>query len=251
MVFLETRELTKRFFGITALDKVNIKVDQGQLLGLIGPNGSGKTTLFNCITGALRPDSGKVIFKDEDVTLNKSYEIALKGITRTFQIIRLFWKMTVVENMMLAVQQHQNQNTLAMMLQTPKIKNLEREAKERALELLELVEIIHVKDELACNLSYGQQKLLEIAMALMPNPEVVLLDEPTAAVNPVLTEKIINYIRELNKKGQTFILIEHKIDVIMTLCDRIIVLNHGEKIAEGCPEEIRDNKKVIDAYFGE
>ena len=250
-MFLETRELTKRFFGITALDKVNIKVDQGQLLGLIGPNGSGKTTLFNCITGALRPDSGKVIFKDEDVTLNKSYEIALKGITRTFQIIRLFWKMTVVENMMLAVQQHQNQNTLAMMLQTPKIKNLEREAKERALELLELVEIIHVKDELACNLSYGQQKLLEIAMALMPNPEVVLLDEPTAAVNPVLTEKIINYIRELNKKGQTFILIEHKIDVIMTLCDRIIVLNHGEKIAEGCPEEIRDNKKVIDAYFGE
>jgi ABC-type branched-subunit amino acid transport system ATPase component len=250
MSLLETKGLTKKFFGLKALDKVDTQVYRGEIVGLIGPNGSGKTTLFNCITGVMSPTSGKIIFKGEDITGLPPHKIALKGITRTFQIIRLFRRLTAIENLLIAVQMHQGESILGSIFRTPAVKIMESEAEEKAMEILELFDLEGLKNEYANNLSYGQQKLLEIGMTLMPNTDLVLLDEPTAAVNPTLINSIKDRIRQLNKKGQTFFIIEHNMDVVMDLCKRIIVLNHGEKIAEGSPEEIKNNEKVLEAYFG-
>ena len=250
MVLLETVELTKNFFGLTALDKVDFHVDQGEIVGLIGPNGSGKTTLFNCATGVLPVSGGRIKFKGEDITNYKTHEIALKGVSRTFQIIRIFPKMTVMENMLLALQQHQGERIISSILRTPHVRRLERQARERASELLDFVGLTPLKNNLAAHLSYGQQKLLEFIMAFMPNPEIVLLDEPTAAVNPTMIKKMMGHIIQLNKRGYTFCIIEHNMDVVMELCHRVAVLNYGEKIAEGKPEEIRNNRDVIEAYFG-
>jgi len=227
---LETIELTKNFFGLTALDKVDLHVDKGEIVGLIGPNGSGKTTLFNCATGVLPVTGGRVKFKEKDITGLPTHEIALKGLSRTFQIIRIFPQMTVMENMLLSIQQHQGERILSSIFRTPRIRRFEREARERALELLEFVSIAHLKDNLAANLSFGQHKLLEFIMALMPDPEIVLLDEPAAAVNPTMIKKMMDHIFQLNKEGYTFL--------------------YGEKIAEGKPEEIKNNDDVIEAYFG-
>ena len=250
-ILLETIDLSKSFFGLKALDKVNLRVYRGEIVGLIGPNGAGKTTLFNCITGLIPPTSGKILFKGEDITGLPSHKIALKGITRTFQLIRLFRKLTVMENLLLAVQMFQGESILGSILNTPSIKKMESEAEEKANEILELLNLERLKNEYAQNLSYGQQKLLEIGMALMPNPDLVMLDEPTAAVNPTLINDIKDRIRQLNKMGQTFFIIEHNMDVVMDLCKRIIVLSYGKKIAEGSPEEIKNNERVIEAYFGE
>jgi ABC-type branched-subunit amino acid transport system ATPase component len=250
MTLLETKGLTKNFFGLVALDKVDIQVRRGEMVGLIGPNGSGKTTLFNCITGLIPPTSGKVFFKGEDITGLKTHEIALKGISRTFQLIRIFPKLTVMENMVLAIQQFQGERILGSILHTPHVRRMEKEARDKAIELLELFGIDHLKDEYAGNLSYGQRKLLEVGMGLMPDPEILLLDEPTSAVNPTMIKYMKSRIRELNEAGQTFFIVEHNMDVVMDLCERIIVLDHGQKIAEGPPEKIRSDKKVIDAYFG-
>jgi len=250
-ILLETIDLSKSFFGLKALDKVNLRVYRGEIVGLIGPNGAGKTTLFNCITGLIPPTSGKILFKGEDITGLPSHKIALKGITRTFQLIRLFRKLTVMENLLLAVQMFQGESILGSILNTPSVKKMESEAEEKANEILELLNLERLKNEYAQNLSYGQQKLLEIGMALMPNPDLVMLDEPTAAVNPTLINDIKDRIRQLNKMGQTFFIIEHNMDVVMDLCKRIIVLSYGKKIAEGSPEEIKNNERVIEAYFGE
>jgi ABC-type branched-subunit amino acid transport system ATPase component len=250
MVLLETVELTKKFFGLTALDKVDFHVDQEEIVGLIGPNGSGKTTLFNCATGVLPVSGGRIKFKGEDITNHRTHEIALKGVSRTFQIIRIFPKMTVMENMLLALQQHQGERILSSILRTPHVRRLERQARERASELLDFVGLTPLKNNLAAHLSYGQQKLLEFIMAFMPSPEIVLLDEPAAAVNPTMIKKMMDHIIQLNRKGYTFCIIEHNMDVVMELCQRVVVLNYGEKIAEGKPEEIRNNRDVIEAYFG-
>lgn len=250
MTLLETMELTKNFFGITALDKVNFRVNRGEIVGLIGPNGSGKTTLFNCATGVLPVSGGTIQFKGEDITDLKTHEIALKGVSRTFQIIRIFPQMTVMENMLLAMQQHQGERILSSIFRTPQIRRFEKEARERALELLDFVNITFLKDNLAEHLSYGQHKLLEFAMAFMPDPELVLLDEPAAAVNPTMIRKMMEHVFQLNEKGYTFCIIEHNMDVVMELCNRIVVLNYGEKIAEGSPQEIKNNDDVIEAYFG-
>lgn len=250
MKLLETIKLTKNFFGLTALDKVDLHVDKGEIVGLIGPNGSGKTTLFNCATGVLPVTEGRVKFRGEEITGLPTHEIALKGLSRTFQIIRIFPKMTVMENMLLSIQQHQGEGILSSIFRTPRIRRFEREARERAVELLEFVNIAHLKDNLAANLSFGQHKLLEFVMALMPDPEIVLLDEPAAAVNPTMIRKMMDHILQLNKEGYTFFIIEHNMDVVMELCSRVVVLNYGEKIAEGKPEAIRNNEDVIEAYFG-
>ena len=250
MKLLETIELTKNFFGLTAVDKVDLHVNKGEIVGLIGPNGSGKTTLFNCATGVLPVTGGRVKFKGEDITGLPTHAIALKGLSRTFQIIRIFPKMTVMENMLLSIQQHQGERILSSIFRTPHMRRLEGEARERAVELLEFVDIAHLKDNLAANLSFGQHKLLEFVMALMPDPEIVLLDEPAAAVNPTMIRKMMDHILQLNKEGYTFFIIEHNMDVVMELCSRVVVLNYGEKIAEGKPADIRDNEDVIEAYFG-
>jgi ABC-type branched-subunit amino acid transport system ATPase component len=250
-ILLETKGLTKKFFDLKALDNVDLQVYRGEIVSLIGPNGAGKTTLFNCISGLMLPTSGKILFKGENITGLPPHKIALKGITRTFQLIRLFRKLTVIENLLLAVQMFQGEFVLGSVLNSPSLKRMESEAKEKANEILELLGLKHLKNEYAHNLSYGQQKLLEIGMALMPNPDLVMLDEPTAAVNPTLINEIKDRIQQLNKRGQTFFIIEHNMDVVMDLSKRIIVLSSGKKIAEGSPAEIKNNEKVIEAYFGE
>lgn len=250
MRFLETERLTKRFFGVVALDKVDLHVKKGEIIGLIGPNGSGKTTLFNCVTGLLRPDEGRVRFKGEDVTNMKPYQIALKGITRTFQLVHIFPKMTVTENILLANQAYRGEKILQSFFGSDLLRSMEDEDRRRGYELLRELGIYHLRDEHASNLSYGQQKLLEIVMALMPEPEICLMDEPTAAVNPVMINKILGTIKMLNGNGQTFFIIEHNMGVMEEICLRVIVLDQGQKIAEGTMDEVRDNPLVVEAYFG-
>jgi len=250
-MILEVRSIQKKFGGLTALDNVSLGIEQGEILGLIGPNGAGKSTLFNCISGLLRPDQGKIFFKGEDITKCLCHEIALKGITRTFQLVRNFGHMTVLENMLMAVQEHQERNLFLRVARTPLVRENEKKAIEKAKSLLEFMGLSHLMNEKASSLSYGQQKILSIAQALMPSPEVLLLDEPTSAVNPTLINQIQRHLIELNRNGQTIFLIEHNMNVVMNLCERIIVLHHGKVIAEGKPEEIQNNEEVINAYFGE
>jgi ABC-type branched-subunit amino acid transport system ATPase component len=229
-MILDVRDVRKSFDSLRALSDCSFSVERGEIIGLIGPNGAGKTTLFNLITGFLSSDSGQILFKGEDITGLKPYIIARKGIGRTFQITRVFPKMTLLENLILP----------------SGVDN----AQERALELLEVVELTNLRGEYASDLSFGQQKLLSLMQALMLDPALLLLDEPAAGINPTMQNKIINVIHHLKEMGKTFIIIEHDMDVIMRHCDKIIVLCFGEKIAEGTSDEIRDNETVLKAYFG-
>ena len=244
MPLLEIRDLTKHFFQLPALTRVSLGVEPGELLGIIGPNGSGKTTLFNCVTGVLQPSGGQVRFKGEDITGLAADVIYRRGIARTFQLIQIFPEMTVLENMLLAGQERKG--TLLGRL----VRREEAAERDRATSLLEYLGIAGLKDSLAANLSYGQQKLLDFGMVLMPEPEVVLLDEPLAGVNPTMIKSLVGYILALNARGYTFVVIEHNMEVVMSLCRRIIVLSQGERIAEGTPAEVADNPLVLDAYFG-
>jgi branched-chain amino acid transport system ATP-binding protein len=244
MPLLETRKLIKDFYKLRAVSQLDFQVEQGEIVAVIGPNGSGKSTFFNCITHIYPTTAGHVFYQEKDITRLQADKIIRLGIGRTFQLIQLFLEMTVFENMLLSIQEHRG--TLLSRLYT---KDDARDV-ERVHEILEFLQIAHLKDELASNLSYGQQKLLDFGMVLMPDPELVLLDEPTSGVEMEMRERIMDHIRELNKQGQTFVVIEHNMDVVMNLCERIIVLDYGEKIAEGRPEEIQTNQKVIDAYFG-
>jgi branched-chain amino acid transport system ATP-binding protein len=244
MPLLEVDQLTKQFFRLPALSGVSLSVEAGDLLGVIGPNGSGKTTLFNCVTGVLRPTGGHVRFKGEDITGLSADRVHRRGIARTFQLIQLFPEMTVLENMLLAAQERHG--TLLGRL----IRREGAEPADRALALLEYLGIVDLRDRLASNLSYGQQKLLDFGMALMSGPEVILLDEPLAGVNPTMINKLVGHILALNAQGHTFVVIEHNMEVVMSLCQRIVVLSQGERIAEGTPAEVADNPLVLDAYFG-
>ena len=244
MALLEIESLGKRFFDLPALSDVSLGVERGELLGIIGPNGSGKTTLFNCVTGVLSPTAGHVRFKDREITGLTPDAVCKCGIARTFQLIQLFPQMTVLENMLMAAQEREG--TLFSRL-------LWREAaevSERALALLEYLNIVQVRNNLASNLSYGQQKLLDFGMALMSRPEVILLDEPLAGVNPTMIRALVGYIEDLHAQGHTFVVIEHNMEIVMSLCRRIIVLSQGQQIAAGTPDEVADNPLVLDAYFG-
>ncbi len=241
---LEVEGLQKSFGGFAALRGVDLHVDEGELFGLIGPNGSGKTTFFNCVTGSLKCSAGKVAFKGREITNVAPDAIYRMGIGRTFQLIELFPGMTVLENMLLALQERQGS-------MLGRLFRIREEANQRqALELLEFLRIAHLQDELARNLSYGEQKLLDFGMVMMSKPDLILLDEPTCGVEIEMRQELMHHIRELNKQGTTIIVIEHNMDVVMNLCTRIVVLDTGEKIAEGSPREIQNNQKVIDAYFG-
>jgi branched-chain amino acid transport system ATP-binding protein len=244
MALLEIRDLTKHFFRLSALSRVSLGVEPGELLGIIGPNGSGKTTLFNCVTGVLPPSAGQVLFRGEDITGRTADAVYQRGIARTFQLIQLFPEMTVLENMLVAAQE--KTGTLVSRL----LRRDEVAETSRALELLEFLGIIGLRENLASNLSYGQQKLLDFGMALMSDPQLVLLDEPMAGVNPTMIKNLVGHIRELNARGYTFVVIEHNMEVVMSLCRRIVVLSQGERIAEGTPAEIAENSLVLDAYFG-
>jgi branched-chain amino acid transport system ATP-binding protein len=244
MPLLEIDDLTKHFFRLSALTRVSLSVEPGELLGLIGPNGSGKTTLFNCVTGVLRPSGGRVRFDGHDITGLTADAVARRGISRTFQLIQVFPEMTVLENMLMAAQERTG--TLLGRL----IRRGETEETARALQLLEYLGIAAFRDALASNLSYGQQKLLDFGMALMPGPRLILLDEPLAGVNPTMIKSLVGHILELNARGHTFVVIEHNMEVVMSLCRRIVVLSQGERIAEGTPAEVADDPQVLDAYFG-
>src|SRR5438128_10741456 len=228
---LEIQDLTKRFFSFSALSGVTLDVAPGELLGIIGPNGSGKTTLFNCVTGVLRPSGGQVRFKGQDITGLSADAVYRRGIARTFQLIQLFPEMTVMENMLMAAQERTG-TLLGRLLHRD-----EAAARDRALGLLEYLGIASLSENLASNLSYGQQKLLDFGMALMPEPEVILLDEPLAGVNPTMIKRLAGHILELNARGHTFVVIEHNMEVVMSLCRRIVLLAPGGTIAAGRPGE--------------
>jgi len=250
MALLEVRALTKRFLGVTAVDAVHLAVERGELVSLIGPNGSGKTTLFNCVTGYLAADGGRVLFRGRDVTNVPPHRVARLGIARTFQQVSVFPRLSALDNLLVFLQQHQEEHLLARLLRTRRLRQLEVEAIERAHRLLDLVGLGDRAATAAGALSYGQRKLLAFAAALMPDPELILLDEPAAAVNPTMINQMKQHIVALHRQGKTVLLVEHNMDVVMDISQRIVVLDHGQKIAEGTPEIIRRDPRVIEAYFG-
>ncbi len=227
---LEIHDVRKSFGGVHALAGCGFSVGEGEIVGLIGPNGSGKTTLFNTIVGYLPLDGGRILYRGENVTGLPPYQIARKGIGRTFQVTRIFPKMTLLEN---------------VTLPTGKAA-----ADDRAHELLEFAGLADLRDEYASDLSFGQQRLLSIIQVLMLDPGLILLDEPAAGVNPVMQKKLLELIHYLNEQGRTFLIVEHNMDVVMNNCERVVVLSMGEKIAEGTPEEVRRDEAVLTAYFG-
>ncbi|PSQ43519.1 ABC transporter ATP-binding protein [Halobacteriales archaeon SW_7_68_16] len=249
---LSVDDLRKTFGGITAVDGASFEVEAGRITGLIGPNGAGKSTTFNCITGFHRPDGGTVTFDGEDVTGQSPESLAERGLARTFQIARELEEMTVLENLMLAPGGQIGERLSRAVLPgfRTRVRNQEERLRERVWETLDLFEIDHLADEYAGSLSGGQRKLLELARALLVDPDLLLLDEPFAGVNPTLEDKLLDRLHDLRAEGLTFLLVEHDMDVIMQNCDRVIVMHQGTVLAEGPPAAIRENDRVIEAYLG-
>ena len=248
---LRVENLTKTFGGLKAVDNVSFEVPEGIICGLIGPNGSGKTTLFNLITGFLTITGGQVYFHDQPIGGKPAYQIAQIGITRTFQMVRVFQRMTVMENMLLGYKMHPGEKPWTSVAHGKNYRNIDQQALAAAYDFLDVVGLRDIANERAENLPYAEQKMVEIARSLMGNPELIMLDEPASGINPTLVNRLLDYIRLiLSKGGKTFIIVEHDMRVIMNLCHHIVVLNQGIKIAEGTSAEISKNQDVIDAYLG-
>jgi len=239
---LETVELTKSFGGVTAIDGATVTFQHGKVNALIGPNGSGKTTFFNCVTGMIKPDSGRVAYRGHDITGKAPHRIARAGIGRSFQLCRVFPRMTVLDNLLVAVRAR----GLAARLSSSR----NREEMERARGWLRRVGIDHLENAEARNLSWGQQKLLELAGVLMGDPDTILLDEPAGGVNPALIGRIGALVRQLNSQGKTFLIVEHNMELVMGLCDHVIVFDRGRPIADGPPSVIKADHRVLEAYLG-
>jgi ABC-type branched-subunit amino acid transport system ATPase component len=247
---LRIENLYKHFGGITALDGVSLEVESSTITGLIGPNGSGKSTLFNVISGFSAKDRGEIYFNEEKIEHIEPHKIALMGIGRTFQISEAPEKMTVCENLLLAPKNQFGEGLLNVFLYPSKIKRENEENIEKACEILKLIQLYDLRNEYAGNLSGGQKKLLSLGRILMADPILILLDEPTAGVNPTLIKDLIVVIRNLrDERGKTILLVEHNMKVISEICNKVIVLDFGKKIAEGTPEEIQRNEKVLEAYL--
>jgi len=251
MALLEARGVTKQFGGLTAVDNIDFSIEKGMIASLIGPNGAGKTTFFNIITGFYQPTKGDIIFDGSSLVGLSTDRITAQGVSRTFQNIRLFDNMTALENTLVGEHCHLRSGLIGAILHTPGTKREEAHAEQRALELLDFVGLRDRVDELAKNLPYGDQRRLEIARALATEPKLLLLDEPSAGMNPIETEDLTQFIRRLRDElGLTILLIEHHMRVVMNISDRVSVMDLGQLIAEGAPEEIQQNQRVIEAYLG-
>jgi branched-chain amino acid transport system ATP-binding protein len=247
---LKVSGLTKRFGGLVAVDNVTFEVPTGEVFALIGPNGAGKTTLFNCITGMYKPTLGTVTFRDRNLTGSPPHRTAKAGIARTFQNIRLFEYMSALDNVRLGHHSRMHAKLWDSLLKTPFERREERQIVEHSMELLDLVGLSNHADNYARNLAYGQQRRLEIARALATDPKLLLLDEPAAGFTPQEKVELMALVQVILKRGITVFLIEHDMRVVMQASQRIVVLDHGEKIAEGAPTEVRTNQRVIEAYLG-
>lgn len=246
-------DLVKHFGAVEAVNGLSFEVEDGEIFGLAGPNGAGKTVTFNCITGELEPDSGTVTYQGVDITDHEPYEVVDEGIARTFQLVRIYPEMTVMENMLFAAQNKSLGANAKSLLSGTSLEELDRENRERATELLAEVDMLRLKDEKAKGCSYGQKKILEFLNAIMtyPEPDLILLDEPMAGVNPTMMNNLVKYINLFNDRGKTFVIIEHNMRLIRELCDTMVVMDAGKKIAEGPPDEVSQDERVIEAYFGE
>jgi branched-chain amino acid transport system ATP-binding protein len=248
---LRVESLTKAFDGVRAVNECTLSVRPETITGLIGPNGAGKTTLFNLITGFLRPTSGRIIFRGQRIDGLPPHRIFHRGVVRTFQIPRELKTMTVLENLMLVPPGQLGERIWNPWLFNFRVSRQERQIYAKALEVLEFVDLIHLREEYAANLSGGQKKLLELARTLMCDPSMILLDEPGAGVNRVLMRKLVDNIRVLcHERGITFFVIEHDMDLVTRLCNPVIVMSQGERLAEGTPEEIKQDERVLEAYLG-
>jgi len=249
-MILQVKEVSKHFGGLKAVNNLSFTVADNSIWGVIGPNGAGKTTLFNCLTGTYQLTSGEILFNDESIAGLKPSKVAEKGLIRTFQGNKIFPGFTVYENVLMGADRRTPTKAWEEILGIKKAKRIEKEAHEKVMEILDFLELTAEKDFLGKNLSHGSQRRLAIATALASNPKLLLLDEPATGMNPEETADLMDHIRKINKMGITIVLIEHDMKLVMNICEKITVISFGEKIAEGSPKEIAQNKQVIEAYLG-
>ncbi len=250
MNILEIQEVTKRFGGLVAVNKVSFDVEEGKIFSVIGPNGAGKSTLFKLITSFLQKSSGKVIFKGEDISSYSAHMVARRGVVRTFQETTIFREMTALQNVIVAHHLRSRASLVGFYFGSPQARKDEAQFRESSIEILDYLGLSSVQDEVARNLSHGHLRGLGVAVAMAANPSVLLLDEPFAGMNPEETDTAVEMVRGIRKRGVTVILVEHDMRAVMRISDHIVVLNFGKKIAEGTAQEIQNNEQVIEAYLG-